>query len=160
MRNQQELEFEELVRNNRATIYSVCYMYSKDKDEVADLFQECLLNIWKGLSGFKHKSDIRTWIYRISLNTCISAGRKKKSRGEKIKLDISLDVAAPDSYDGRQIKVLHDRISQLGPLDRALVLLWLENLPYDEIGAIIGISAKNVGVRLYRIKEQLKSNNK
>lgn len=160
MKPQQEKEFEELVRSHRATIYSVCYMYSKDDDEVADMVQDCLLNIWKGLPSFSERSGLGTWIYRVCLNTCISADRKKKSRGEKIRLDLSHDLTAPDEPDGRQARMLRDRISRLGPIDRAIVLLWLENLSYDEIGEIIGISAKNVGVKLYRIKEQLKSERK
>ncbi len=153
-------KFEKLVRDNQATIYSVCYMYSNDDDEVADLFQECLINIWKALPGFRNGSKIGTWIYRICLNTCISADRKKKSRHTTVSLDISHDVVAQDSPNGRQMKVLHDRISTLPPIDRAIVLLWLENIPYDEIADIIGVSSQYIGVRLYRIKEQLKAHKK
>lgn len=72
-----EKEFERLVTEHRATIYTVCYMFSKDADEVADLFQEVLVNLWRGMGGFEGRSDVRTWIYRVSLkNTCVSHDRK------------------------------------------------------------------------------------
>ena len=131
-------------------------MFSKDVDEVNDLFQEVLVNLWKGFEGFQHRSDIKSWIYRVSLNTCISLERKKRrSPVERLNMDINLFEDKDE--DTRQVDRLHQRISKLQPFDRAIVLLWLENLSYEEIGLIVGISAKNVSVRLYRIKEQLKN---
>lgn len=152
-----ELEFARIVREHKGTIYTVCYMFSKDEDEVADLFQDILVNLWKGFSGFRGESSARTWIYRVSLNTCISAERKKKRRGEIIPLDMDINLFDDSAEDLKQIRMLQNRISRLGPFDRAIVLLWLENLSYDEIGAIVGITAKNVSVRLFRIKEQLRN---
>ena len=73
-------DFEKLVRENKDTIYTVCYMFSKDQDEVADLYQETLINLWKGLSGLKEGGNVKGWVYRVSLNTCISLDRKKRSR--------------------------------------------------------------------------------
>ena len=151
-----ELDFARIVKEHRGTIYTVCYMFSKDEDEVADLFQEILVNLWKGFSGFRGESSTRTWIYRVSLNTCISAERKKKRREETVPLEMSINLFDESAEDLKQIRMLQNRISRLGPFDRAIVLLWLENLSYDEIGAIVGITAKNVSVRLFRIKEQLR----
>ena len=122
--NDLEREFEEMVRANRSTIYTVCYMFSQDQDEVADLFQEVLINLWKSMPTFEGRSNVRSWIYRVSLNVCIS---------------------------------LRKRIAKLGQFDRAIILLWLENISYEEIAAIMGITVKNVSVRLYRIKEELKN---
>lgn len=151
-----ELDFARIVKEHRGTIYTVCYMFSKDEDEVADLFQDILVNLWKGFSGFRGESSTRTWIYRVSLNTCISAERKKKRREETVPLEMSINLFDESAEDLKQIRMLQNRISRLGPFDRAIVLLWLENLSYDEIGAIVGITAKNVSVRLFRIKEQLR----
>lgn len=159
MKPQQETEFECLVRQNKATIYSVCYLYSRNDDEVADLFQDCMVNIWKGLPGFIGKSEPATWIYRVCLNTCIAALRMKKRRGPIIPLETASDFPEAADSDDSQQKMLRERIKTLGPLDKAIVLLWLENLPYAEIGEIVGVSARNVGVRLHRIKEKLKSQN-
>ena len=132
-------------------------MFSKDEEEVADLFQDILVNLWKGFAKFRGESSMSTWIYRVSLNTCISADRKKKRRGETVPLNMNINLFADSDEDTRQVRMLRTRISRLGPFDRAIVLLWLENLSYDEIGAIVGISAKNVSVRLVRIREQLKN---
>lgn len=154
--NELELEFAQIVKEHKGTIYTVCYMFSKDEAEVADLYQDILVNLWNGYPKFRGESSAGTWIYRVSLNTCISAERKKKRKAETLPLTMDINLFADTDEDTRQVKMLRDRISRLGPFDRAIVLLWLENLSYDEIGAIVGISAKNVSVRLVRIREQLK----
>jgi len=147
--------FAQKVREHKNTIYTVCYMFSQDEDEVNDLFQEVLINLWKGFDSFEGRSDIRTWIYRVSLNTCISQDRKKK-RKSNVELDMNVNLFKDNDEDSKQIRMLYRRINKLKPFDRAIVLLWLENMSYDEIGAVVGITSKNVGVRLYRIKEELK----
>jgi RNA polymerase sigma-70 factor (ECF subfamily) len=155
--NELELEFAQIVKEHKGTIYTVCYMFSKDEAEVSDLFQDILVNLWKGFAKFRGESSYGTWIYRVSLNTCISAERKKKRKAETIPLTMDINLFEDSDEDTRQVKMLRERIGRLGPFDRAIVLLWLENLSYDEIGAIVGISAKNVSVRLVRIREQLKN---
>ena len=152
-----EQEFARIVKEHKETIYIVCYMFSKDSEQVQDLYQECLINIWKSMSSFEGRSNLRTWIWRVSLNTCISVDRQKRRRGESVPLDMNIDLYNDTDRDTKQIQMLHDRISKLGPFDRAIIMLWLENMSYEEIGAIVGISTKNVSVRLYRIKEQLKT---
>lgn len=151
-----EQEFTSIVKEHKSTIYTVCYMFSKDADEVNDLFQEILLNMWKGFDGFQGRSNIKTWIYKVALNTCITIDRKKKKRNT-VELSLDINLYEDNDSDTKQIKLLYDRINKLGPFDRAIVLLWLDNMPYDEIGAVVGISPKNVSVRLVRIKEQLKN---
>lgn len=153
--NAKEQEFEQLVRTYKATIYAVCYLFSKDQDEVADLFQECLINLWKSWAGYEGRSDVKTWIYRVSLNVCVSLDRKRK-RHSTIPLTMDINPYEEDNQNSRQMELLRQRINQLPPIDRAIVLLWLENMSYEEIGDIVGITAKNVSVRLVRIKEQLK----
>ena len=151
-----ENEFTRIVREHKDTIYMVCYMFSKDNAEVEELYQEILINLWRSLPSFEGRSSVRTWIWRISLNTCVSIDRKKRRR-EKLPLELDIDLYNDSDRDTKQIKLLHERINRLGPFDRAIILLWLENMSYEEIGAIVGISEKNVSVRLYRIKEQLKT---
>lgn len=150
-----EQQFAELVKAHKSTIYTVCYMFSKDEDEVNDLFQEVLVNLWKGFGSFEGRSDARTWVYRVSLNTCISDDRKKKRR-KTVPLSMDINLFEDRDADSRQVQMLNKRISRLGAFDRAIILLWLENMSYEEIGQVVGITAKNVSVRLYRIKEQLK----
>jgi len=153
--NALEKQFAQTVTEHKSTIYTVCYMFSKDADEVDDLYQEVLVNLWKGYGHFEHRSDIKTWIYRVALNTCISLDRRKR-RTPTVRLTMDINLFEDHDEDTRQVDMLHKRISKLQPFDRAIVLLWLENLSYEEIGQIVGISTKNVSVRLFRIREQLK----
>ena len=152
-----EKEFVRIVEENKATIYMVCYMFSKDREEVENLFQESLIALWRGFESFRGDANIRSWIYRVALNTCISMERKKSRRPESVRLTMDVNLFSDTDEDNRQVQALRNRIGQLGVFDRAIVLLWLENLSYEEIGAIVGISAKNVSVRLVRIREQLKN---
>lgn len=170
--------FENLIHRHKAMIYSVCFMYASDRQEADDIFQEVLVNIWKGLPSLQHQGNslseklgndddhvikndddhvIKSWIYRIALNTCVSYKRKKRIKTEP--LELAPQLFQQNTNVGRQTEALHKRITQLEPLDRAIVLLWLENMSYEEIGAIIGIETRNVGVRLIRIKEKLKKMN-
>jgi RNA polymerase sigma-70 factor (ECF subfamily) len=156
--NQQETAFAQLVREQKSTIYTVCYMFSNDQDEVADLFQEVLVNLWKSFPTFEGRSDVRTWVYRVALNVCVSLDRKKKRR-KTVPLTMDVNPYEDENPNSKQMELLRKRINKLGPFDRAIIMLWLENMSYDEIGQVVGISTKNVSVRLYRIKEELKKMN-
>ena len=151
-----EFEFTKMIKEHRKTIYTVCYFFSKDSDEVNDLFQEILINLWKGFPKFRGESSCSTWIWRVSLNTCNNQERRKKRNVETVPLSIDIDLYNDDDDKSRQIQMLYDRISRLEPFDRAIILLWLENMTYEDIAGIMGISLANVTTRLFRIKEQLK----
>lgn len=154
-----EANFRQILQDHKSTIYSVCYMFSQEHNEVEDLFQETLINLWNGLDKFEGRSGMGTWVWRIALNTCITSDRKNKKRVDTVPLTIDRDFHDEDTIESRQVKLLHHRISRLQPFDRAIVLLWLENMSYDDIAAIVGVSTKAVGVRLVRIREQLKQMN-
>ena len=151
-----EQEFSRMVREHKSTIYTVCYMFSNDEEEVSDLFQETLINLWKGYESFRHESKLSTWIYRVAMNTCISADRKKRKQGTKVPLSMDINLYNDEDHETKQVRQLHERIQRLDLIDRALVMMWLEGMNYDEIADVIGISVKNVGVKLVRIKEKLK----
>jgi RNA polymerase sigma-70 factor (ECF subfamily) len=153
--NQQETQFAQLVKEQKSAIYTVCYMFSNDQDEVNDLFQEVLVNLWKSFPTFEGRSDVRTWVYRVALNVCVSLDRKKKRRNT-VPLTMDINPYEDDNANSKQMEMLRKRINRLGPFDRAIIMLWLENMSYDEIAAVVGLSVKNVSVRLYRIKEELK----
>ena len=155
MNNDKEHQFELLVRQHKRTIYTVCYMFSHNKAEIDDLFQEILIRLWNGFDTYEGRSNARTWIYRVALNTAINQDKKQRRRVETVPLTVDIDPFEADNPKTEQVRKLHDLISQLELIDRSLVLLWLEGIPYDEIGAIIGITPNNVGVRLGRIKEKL-----
>jgi RNA polymerase sigma-70 factor (ECF subfamily) len=130
-------------------------MFSHDKTEIDDLFQEILIRLWLGFDRYKGHSSVQTWIYRVALNTAINQYKKARRRIETVPLTVDIDPYEADDPSTHQIRELYDRISRLDLVDRGLVLLWLEGVSYDEIGAIIGISPNNVGVRLLRIKDKL-----
>ena len=152
-----ELQFTKMVKEYRKTIYTVCYFFSKDTEEVNDLYQEILINLWKGFEKFRGESSLKTWIWRVSLNTCNNLERKKKSSVQTIPLSIDIDLYNDDDVQSKQIQMLYDRINRLDVFDRAIILLWLENMNYQDIADVVGISLSNVTTRLFRIKEQLKS---
>ena len=152
-----ELQFTKMVKEYRKTIYTVCYFYSKDTEEVNDLYQEILINLWKGFEKFRGENSLKTWIWRVSLNTCNNQERKKKSSVQTIPLSIDIDLYNDDDAQSKQIQMLYDRINRLDVFDRAIILLWLENMSYQDIADVVGISLSNVTTRLFRIKEQLKS---
>ena len=152
-----ELQFTRMVKEYRKTIYTVCYFFSKDTEEVNDLYQEILINLWRGFPNYRGESSLKTWIWRVSLNTCSNQERKKKSRIQTVPLSIDIDLYNDDDAGSRQIQMLYDRINQLDVFDRAIILLWLENMTYQDIADVVGISVSNVTTRLFRIKEQLKT---
>ena len=152
-----ELQFTNMIKEYRKTIYTVCYFFSKDTEEVNDLYQEILINLWKGFEKFRGESSLKTWIWRVSLNTCNNQERKKKSSVVSIPLSIDIDLYNDDDVQSKQIQILYDRINRLDVFDRAIILLWLENMNYQDIADVVGISLSNVTTRLFRIKEQLKS---
>ena len=155
MNNDKEHQFDLLVREHKRTIYTVCYMFSHNKAEIDDLFQEILIRLWNGFDNYEGRSSARTWIYRVALNTAINQDKKQRRRIETVPLTVDIDPFEADNPKTEQVRKLHDLISQLELIDRSLVLLWLEGISYDEIGAIIGITPNNVGVKLSRIKEKL-----
>ena len=152
-----ELQFTRMVKEYRKTIYTVCYFFSKDTEEVNDLYQEILINLWRGFPNYRGESSLKTWIWRVSLNTCSNQERKKKSRIRTVPLSIDIDLYNDEDAGSRQIQMLYDRINRLDVFDRAIILLWLENMTYQDIADVVGISVSNITTRLFRIKEQLKT---
>lgn len=152
--NNKNLDFRQIVTEQKSTIYTVCYMFAASKEEADDLFQETLINMWQGFDRFRGDSSISTWVYRVSLNTCMS--HKRKKRLKTVPLDVSPEILSENTSSGLRNVQLHERIARLELFDRAIVLLWLEDMSYDEIASIVGISVKALGVRLVRIRQKLK----
>ena len=155
-----EIQFTNLIREYKSIIYSVCMMFAESNDETDDLVQEALINLWQ---GFLVSSDIcKSWVWRVTMNSCISIGRKKKKRKSECPLTTDVERLMRSDQDtarSANVKLLYVRFHHLNPFDRAIVMLWLEGMPYEEIGEILGITTKNVSVKLIRIKEQLKKMN-
>ena len=117
-----EKAFEQIVATHKRTIYTVCYMFSKNEDEVNDLFQDTLVNLWKGMGTFKEQCKLETWIYRVALNTCISQERKKKRKSERIPAEMDIRLYDDQDADTLQVQMLHKRTAGPGgPCHRAAV---------------------------------------
>lgn len=151
-----ERRFTDIVNRHKRTIYTVCYMFSQDRDEIEDLFQDILVRMWNGFESFRGESSLNTWVWRVSLNTCLNFEKTRTRGGQRVELSVDIGLSDESDADAMQISQLHERIGKLGFIDRSIILLWLENMSYDEIGAIVGISPKNVSVKLVRIREKLK----
>lgn len=142
-----------MIRENERVIYKVASFYVGDDQPLSDLYQEVVINLWKAYPNFRGESKPSTWMYRIALNTCVTFFRRSKNKPSAI--DITVDV--PDVEDNSEdIKELYRLINKLGKIERALVLLYLDEKPYKEIAEITGLSATNVATKLARIKEKLK----
>ena len=147
-------DFIELINPHQPIIYKVCMMYANNKEELSDLFQESLMNLWMAYPAYRSECKLSTWIYRISLKTCISDLRKRR-KIEYVPLCTNLDIYEDDETN-RQLHEMYSLIKQLSKIDRALILLWLDEKSYEEIASILQLSKSNVSVRLVRVKEKLK----
>ena len=149
--------FEEVIREHRILILKVCWMFSYDEAGQKDLYQDICINIWKGLPGFKGRSTISTWLYRVALNTALSQKRRNQREPLEQALDIG-DIPTDKSEDKHeQVNALYAGIDQLKSSEKAIILLYLEEKSYEEIAEIIGISKGNVSVKLVRIKRKLEN---
>jgi len=157
-----EKEFLDMIEAQKRTIYKVCYMYANDQDDLNDLFQESVLNLWKSFPSYRGDSKLTTWVYRISMNTCITYLRHASHRPQTVPMTANVaSQMAADEDTSAQLQDLYKLINQLGKLERALILLWLEERNYQEMADILGLSKANVAVKLNRIREKLRkmSNN-
>ena len=150
-----EREFEEIMAQYGGIVTKICYYFSADSEEFKDLRQEVLCNVWKGLDKFRHDSKLSTWIYRVCFNTCVSFQRKER-KYEKISLENILDIPAdPGNSKLEDYTRMHALIRKLKFEERAIILMWLDDMSYEEISDLTGIKRNTVAVRLKRIKEKL-----
>lgn len=156
--NKAELEksFIKMIQQNERIIYKVCYFYVSEEYPLADLYQEVVCNLWSAYPKFRAESSLSTWIYRVSLNTCISGLRKASRKPQSISVSILHDYITEPEDMGEQVKELYNLIHQLKTMERAIVLLWLEEKSYQEIADITGLTVSNVATKLKRSKEKLR----
>jgi RNA polymerase sigma-70 factor, ECF subfamily len=154
-----EKKFINLINDHQGLIHKVCLMYESNPEVRNDLFQEIVLQLWKSFHTFRGEAKITTWMYRIALNTAIS-GYRKQTRNVKtedldeVHYNISEHYSADDGEENTQ--KLQWAIRQLSEIERAMVMMALEEIPYDEIAETIGITQNNVRVRMNRIREKLR----
>ena len=150
----QKSAFEQLLARNRGRLIAISRSYARS--DADDLLQEILLQIWRGMGGFKKRSSIDTWCYRVALNTAISWQRsagKRKQRLPPDNADIDQIPGSDDGHDGSAL--LRQFLQTLSDTDRALVLMYLEDMSGAEMAEVMGISAAALRVRIHRIKRRL-----
>ncbi|AIL47133.1 sigma-70 family RNA polymerase sigma factor [Elizabethkingia anophelis] len=155
--SQKEKDFSKLVKENQGLIIKVARMYTNTPDDQQDLFQEIVLQLWRSYDTFKGNSKISTWMYRVALNTAITLFRKTT---RTVKTDELADFHQPidDENDDnqQQISLLYKVIKMLGDIDRAIVMMYLDDVPYKDIAENIGITEVNARVKMNRLKKTLK----
>ena len=142
----------------KAIVIKICRAYTNSQEDFEDYYQEVCLQLWRSRGNFKGDSKWSTWVYRISLNVCLTLLKKKKKNHQYFASDaLPVEVIAEsDAFADEALNQLYDAIRQLSEVDRAVILLYLEEKSYQEIADIIGTNANNIGVRINRIKERLK----
>jgi RNA polymerase sigma-70 factor (ECF subfamily) len=156
---QKEEAFVQIIKEHQALIYKVAALYTEQKQDQSDLYQEIVYQLWKSFDSFRAESKVSTWMYRVALNTAIGQLNSRKRRPREVTLEI-INAPSVEGYDPileERIKLLHAHIQKLNILERAIILLVLEGKKYEEIAEITGFSTTNVGTRISRIKEKLKS---
>jgi len=141
-------------------IIKICRAYTDNEEDFQDYYQEVCLQLWRSRDNFKGNSKWSTWVYRISLNVSLSLLRKdKKVHKKKVELPEVEAASKQDSdpFNNESLQLLYQAIKQLPETDRAIILLYLDEKPYQEIAEIIGLSANNIGVKITRIKKKLKT---
>jgi len=154
----EEKNFINLINEHQGLIHKVCIMYENDRDARNDLFQEIVLQLWKSFSSFRGEAKITTWMYRIALNTAIS-GFRKQTRHIKTEDLQEVHMNISDSWGDEQeenFQKLQWAIRQLSEIERAMIMMALEEVAYEDIAETIGITQNNVRVRMNRIREKIR----
>jgi RNA polymerase sigma-70 factor (ECF subfamily) len=157
-KNERQQYFVNLINEHQGLIHKVCMMYTNDRESRSDLFQEIVLQLWKSFHTFRGDAKITTWMYRIALNTAISGLRKQ---GRKIQTQdlndqhLNISERAADIPE-ENFEKLHWAIHKLSEIERAMIMMALDEVPYDEIAETMGITQNNVRVRMNRIREKLR----
>ncbi|WP_297087131.1 sigma-70 family RNA polymerase sigma factor [uncultured Draconibacterium sp.] len=147
--------FSELIEQHQAIIHKITLVYANGSLNREDLFQDICLQLWRSYPNFRGDAKISTWMYRVALNTAISNVRKKDKGLHFEQLNENDRNDTENSDEKEQVKLLYQAIARLNRIDKAIILLWLEEKSYDEIALILGISKTNVSVKLVRIKRKL-----
>lgn len=155
-KNGLEKAFIEMIHGNERIIYKACSFYNSTEYPLADLYQEVVANLWAAYPEFRSESSLSTWIYRIALNTCISSIRKAKRTPRGLPISGLLEALPEPENMSIQIREMYQLIHQLKTIERAILLLWLEEKSYQEIAEITGLTVSNVATKLKRSKEKLR----
>lgn len=157
--NNKRQEFLGLISKHQHLIRKVAAIYYRNQEDQEDAFQEILLSLWKAYPTFEGRSKLSTWIYRVALNTVLGGFRKASNKvyHNQSDIDISEELMGTEEKDySEEIGVLYRAIDQLSDIEKAIIMLYMEEKNYDDIADIMGMTRTNVGVKINRIKKKLK----
>jgi RNA polymerase sigma factor (sigma-70 family) len=151
-------QFSALVEEHKGIIYKIANSYCRNAEDRKDVIQEIIVHLWKSHGRYDDRFKLSTWIYRIALNVAISAYRREKKRSERVSpLDeIIIEPTAEPDQPNSKVATLHHIIDQLDELNRALMILYLDDTSYREIAGILGITETNVATKINRLKLKIK----
>jgi len=152
---QNKKAFSELIEKHQSIIHKITRVYENSWVDREDLFQEICLQLWKSYPNFREEAKFSTWMYRVALNTAISNIRKSKKNLTFEPLRETDRIPDDAKIEKENVQLLYRAISKLNRIDKAIILLWLEEKNYEEIATIMGTSKTNVSVKLVRIKRKL-----
>ncbi len=159
-RKRQQQFFQEIIEQHKGILFKVARTYCPDEEERQDLIQEMMIQIWQSVHKYNDQYKITTWLYRISLNVAISFYRKNSTRTKKFTdlNELMMETPVEDKLENEtQLNLLEQFIGELKEIDKALMILYLEDKSHTEIAEILGMSVSNVGTKIGRIKEKLKT---
>jgi len=138
-------------------IIKLCRAYTNSQEDFEDYYQEVCLQIWRSKDNFREESEWSTWVYRVSLNVCLTLLKKQKNMGRHLVSDALTCEQTDDNraFSDESLNQLYDAIKELSEIDRAIIMIYLEEKSYEEIADIIGTNANNIGVRVNRINNKL-----
>ncbi|WP_420575609.1 RNA polymerase sigma factor [Ekhidna sp.] len=148
--------FKSYVEEHMSIIMHLCRAYARDEESLKDLVQEVTLQLWRSHKSFEGKSQLSTWVYRVTLNVCLSHSKRLKRKVETVPIEWKVDAPEETDPEKEQIEKLYQGIRKLKESERAIILLYLEDKSYKEMSEILGITVSNVGVKVNRLKEKLK----
>lgn len=157
--DQKELEanFERQVLNHTSMIFKVCRMYTYTAHDQEDLYQEIIIQAWKAYPNFRGEAQFSTWLYRIAINTAINGLQKRSRRIQTSSIEQVDDASIDDAVNEDDLwHELQQAIEKLNDLEKAIVMLYLDDLSYDEMETILGINEATLRVKMNRIKQKLK----
>lgn len=149
-----ENRFKAIISRQNATISRICFSYSGSVAEFDDLRQDALINIWRGMQNFRGDSEEKTWIYRVTVNSCLSTIRKQ-SRHKHESLEGLYGLIESDDPEKEAIEQIHRVIGALNPQDKAIIMMWLDELKYEEIAEAMGLNRNTIATKIKRIKEKI-----
>ena len=157
-----EEEFSQMIRDHEGIIFKITTLYTHNKPDQNDLYQDIVYQLWKSFDSFRQESKRSTWMYRVAMNTAITHIKNEKKAGKSVSIEnVVLDeIETHNQALEDRIKSMYVHINRLSMLEKGLILLLLEGKKYEEIAEITGLSTTNVGTRISRIKNKLKSNMK